>query len=499
MNLKDLTYLLPEIILLLTATVIFVLDLVGREPGDPIHHERQPKPWLPYVALLGLGLAALGLVPSLGQTDQVASMLAIDPFAVFFKALAIIGIAIVILSAITYMPSRTPYRGEFYALLLITGVAICLAVSATNLIMLYLAMEFLSITSYVLAGFFREDRKSGEAALKYFLYGATASAVMLYGMSLLYGATGATDFAGLAQALSQHTAPDLLWIAVPAIIMLLAGFGFKASLVPFHQWAPDTYEGAPTPVTAFLSTASKATGFAILVRIFLVAMGALQPQWTAILAVVSMLTMTLGNLTAIRQTNIKRMLAYSSIAQAGYILIGLVAVAAMNGPAPHAFAGINGVLIYLMAYLVTNVGAFSVVIAVENRSGKVELKDYAGLVRRAPWLAVALFIFLLSLAGVPPTAGFVGKLFVFGAAIKAQMIPLAVIGALNAVVAAFYYLNIVRYMFFVSAEADAEPIVVSRPLQGAVLLTSALTLFIGLLPGPLIDWATQSVQLLALR
>lgn len=499
MNLNDLTYLLPEIILLLTATVIFVLDVLGRQPSDPVSLERQPKPWLPYVALLGLGVAALGLLPSLGKTAQVATMLAVDPFAVFFKALAIIGIAIVILAAITYMQGRTPYRGEFYALLLITGVAICLAVSATNLIMLYLAMEFLSITSYVLAGFFREDRRSGEAALKYFLYGATASAVMLYGMSLLYGATGTTDFAGLAQAFAQRGSSDLLWLAVPAIIMLLAGFGFKASLVPFHQWAPDTYEGAPTPVTTFLSTVSKATGFAILIRVFLVALGPLQPQWTAILATVSVLTMTLGNLTAIRQTNIKRMLAYSSIAQAGYILIGLAAVAALAGPAAQTFSGINGVMIYLMAYLVTNVGAFAVVIAIEQRSGKVEIKDYAGLIRRTPWLAVALFIFLLSLAGIPPTAGFMGKLFVFGAAVQAQMILLAVIGALNAVVSAFYYLNVVRYMFFVPAEADAEPIEVSRTLQGAVLLTGFLTLLIGLLPGPLIHWATQSVQLLALR
>lgn len=499
MNLNDLTYLLPEIILLLTATVIFVLDVLGRQPSDPVSLERRPKPWLPYVALLGLGVAALGLLPSLGKTAQVATMLAVDPFAVFFKALAIIGISIVILAAITYMQGRTPYRGEFYALLLITGVAICLAVSATNLIMLYLAMEFLSITSYVLAGFFREDRRSGEAALKYFLYGATASAVMLYGMSLLYGATGTTDFAGLAKAFAQRGSSDLLWLAVPAIIMLLAGFGFKASLVPFHQWAPDTYEGAPTPVTTFLSTVSKATGFAILIRVFLVALGPLQPQWTAILATVSVLTMTLGNLTAIRQTNIKRMLAYSSIAQAGYILIGLAAVAAMAGPAAQTFSGINGVMIYLMAYLVTNVGAFAVVIAIEQRSGKVEIKDYAGLIRRTPWLAVALFIFLLSLAGIPPTAGFVGKLFVFGAAVQAQMILLAVIGALNAVVSAFYYLNVVRYMFFMPAEADAEPIEVSRTLQGAVLLTGFLTLLIGLLPGPLINWASQSVQLLALR
>ncbi len=207
--------------------------------------------------------------------------------------------------------------------------------------------------------------------------------------------------------------------------------------------------------------------------------------------------MTLGNLTAIRQSNIKRMLAYSSIAQAGYILIGVAA--AMTGAITSPFAGIHGVLIYLFAYLVTNVGAFAAVIVVENRSGKVEIKDYAGMVRRAPWLATVLFIFLLSLAGIPPTAGFIGKLFVFGAAVRADMIPLAVIGALNAVISAFYYLNVVRVMFFVPAEPDAEPIAVEWPLLTAVLATGALTLLIGLVPEPLIRWATQSVQLLAWR
>ena len=217
------------------------------------------------------------------------------------------------------------------------------------------------------------------------------------------------------------------------------------------------------------------------------------------LALVSILTMTIGNLTAIRQTNIKRMLAYSSIAQAGYILIGVAAVSTKPGPLTLTFNGINGVLIYLMAYLVTNLGAFAVVIAIENRSGTVEIKDYAGMIRRAPVLAVALFIFLLSLAGIPPTAGFIGKVFVFGAAVQAQMILLAVIGALNSVVSAFYYLNVVRYMFFTPPEPDAGPIEVGRSLQGAVLLTGALTLLIGLFPGPLIEWATQSVQLLALR
>jgi NADH-quinone oxidoreductase subunit N len=489
LNSSDLIYLLPEIILLLTAVVVLVLDLAGGK--------KQAKPWLPYVALIGVGLAILGVIPSLGGSHTVVFMLAVDPFAVFFQVLAFLGVALVILASITYMEGRSPYGSEFYGFLLIVGLAVALAVSATNLIMIYLAMEFLSITSYILAGYFRNDRKSGEAAIKYFLYGATASAIMLYGMSLLYGAAGTTDLAGLARAFAKLPQEQVMWLGVPAVILLLAGFGFKASLVPFHQWAPDTYEGAPTPVTAFLSTTSKATGFAVLIRVFMVGMGQplLQGQWTTLLIAVSIATMTIGNLAALRQTNIKRLLAYSSIAQAGYILMGVASALLDPG---RTFNGINGVLIYLFGYLFTNLGAFAVVIAVENATGKTEVKDYAGLVSRSPWLAGLLFIFLVSLAGIPPTVGFIGKFFVFGAAIQAQLWFLAAVAAVNSVVAAFYYLNIVRYMFFVPAEEGAQPIKIAPALQGALAVAGVMTLLLGLVPQPLIEWATRSVQMLGL-
>jgi NADH-quinone oxidoreductase subunit N len=491
----DLIYLLPELILLLGATLIFVLDLIWfRNTPD------QRSRWLPVIALAVLAVAGLGLIPGAGKNVRVASMLSADAFSIFFIALALMGVALVILTAIPYMRGRTPYGGEFYAFLLVTALAISLAVSAVNLIMIYLAMEFLSITSYVLAGYFRQDQKSGEAALKYFLYGATASAVMLYGMSLIYGATGTTDLARLSAALRQNPTGQNIWLTAPAIILLLAGFGFKASLVPFHQWAPDTYEGAPTPVTAFLSTASKATGFAILMRVFIGGMGTGQAmtQWTTLLVAVSVITMTLGNLTALRQTNVKRLLAYSSIAQAGYILIGVAAVLAGPG---LTFTGVNGVLIYLFFYLFTNIGAFAVVIAVENATGDVELKEYSGLVRRAPWLAGLLLIFLLSLAGIPPTGGFLGKFFVFGAAVQSQMWALVAIAAINSVIAAFYYLNIVRYMFFVPPLEDAKSVDISPALRGALAITTIITLLFGILPGPVIAWASESAQalLVALR
>lgn len=489
MKATDLTYLLPELILLLGAALVFILDIVWLRRAEP---ERRLQ-WLPGIAIAVLLLAALGLIPSQGQTASVATMLRVDGFAVFFKALALMGVALVISMSMPYLKGRTPFAGEFYALLLATALAICLAVSATNLVMIYLSMEFLSITSYVLAGYLRHDRKSGEAALKYFLYGATASAAMLYGMSLLYGATGVTDLAQLSVALGAGARGDLAWLISPAIVLLMAGFGFKASLVPFHQWAPDTYEGAPTPITAFLSTASKATGFAILMRVFVTALGrgAIPGQWIPLLVAIAVLTMTLGNLTALRQTNIKRLLAYSSIAQAGYILIGVVAIVADGG---RTFTGINGVLIYLLAYLFTNLGAFAVVTAIETVTGKVEIKDYAGMVRRAPWLAALLLIFLLSLAGIPPTGGFLGKLYVFGAAVQVQMWVLLAIAAINTVVAAFYYLNIVRYMFFTPAEEGADR-VATPPAFGAVLgITAVVTVLLGLIPGPVIAWASESAR-----
>jgi proton-translocating NADH-quinone oxidoreductase chain N len=490
LNLSDLVYLLPEIILLAFAALVIGLDLIDRAGSR--------RGALPYVALIGLGAAALALIPVAGALSgepngahYVTGMLVVDDFAVFVKATAIIGVALVILTSIHYLRGRTPYPGEFYGLLLVVMLAICLAVGSANLMMVYLSMEFLSITSYVLAGYLRDDKKSGEAAIKYFLYGSSASAVMLFGMSLLYGATGALGLQDIATALESAAQADLVWLTIPALVLLLVGFGFKSSLVPFHQWVPDAYEGAPTPITAFLSTASKAAGFAILMRVFTIAMGWAQPQWVALLTAVSIVTMTLGNLAALRQSNVKRLLAYSSIAQAGYILIGVAAVLAE----PDAtFTGYNGVLFYLFAYLFTNVGAFAVVIAIENATGSSELASYAGLVRRAPLLATLLFFFLISLAGIPPTGGFLGKFFVFGAAIQQQMWVLLAIAAVNSVIAAFYYLNVVRHMFLMPSPEDSAPITVDAPLTGAILLAGVVTLLLGLIPGPVINWAGESAQ-----
>ena len=479
--------ILPEIVLCVAGLLVLTLDLIWSSEDK--------KQWLPYVSLLGLIVALLAVVSLGGQHVTVMSdMLAVDSFAIFFQFIAIVATGLVVLASIDYMKGRTPYAGEFFGLLVLAGLAMTLAAGAEDLIMVYLAMEFLSLTSYVLVGYLRDNTKSNEAALKYFLYGATASAVMLYGMSLFYGITGTTNLVGIANYLAQADAMRL-WLAIPAMLLLLVGFGFKIALVPFHQWSPDTYEGAPTPVTAFLSVGPKAIGFAILLRVFLTALPSLMVSWTGVLAGISIITMTLGNLVALRQTNIKRMLAYSSIAQAGYILIGLVS---QSTTTQSSFTGINGVLIYLFAYLFANFGAFSAVMAFEQATGSTQISDYAGLSRRAPGLSAVLLICLLSLTGIPATGGFIGKFFVFGSAIQLQYYFLALVAIVNSVIAAFYYLNVVRYMYFTPpVEGEDGPIAVPTLFQFLLTLNGAVTLLIGIYPQPFIDLATQSMRMIA--
>jgi len=488
---NTLRLLSPELLLLLTGLVVLCVDLIWRD-------QARKTLWVPALAVVGLA-AALAATILLWKTDQttVLHVMAVDHFALLFKIIAILTVGLVVVASVPYLKGRTPYRTEFYALLVFAALAICLASSAINLISIYLAMEFLSITSYVLAGYLRGDTKSNEAGLKYFLYGAVTSAAMLYGMSLLYGATGTTDLAEIARALTAGD-PDLLWLAVAAIILLLAGFGFKMVLAPFHQWAPDTYEGAPTPVTAFLSVGSKAAGFAILMRVFLTALYDFQGGigWSVLMSL-SIISMLLGNLIALRQTDIKRMLAYSSIAQAGYIIIGVIAIEASAGA---TFQGISGTLFYLLGYLFSNLAAFIAIIAFENATGSTAIADYNGLVRRSPVLAGVLLVAMLSLAGIPGTVGFLGKFLVFGAAIQVgewRTVILAIVGIITSVIGASYYLNVVRQIFFEPADEGAAPIAVPAGLKVGMALVVVGILAIGVYPQPFINLATQSMQMLA--
>ncbi len=490
----DLLLLSPEIVITVVAFGVLTLDIIWN--GD--HRSLTILPWVAFAGAMVTMLAAFLIWPYASVTTAIATdagnfvpMMAVDPLAIFFKIIAALTVALVGLSAVDYLKTRTPFRGEFFALTLLAGLSLMLLSSATNLVLIYLSLEFLSITSYILTAFLRQDNRSTEAAIKYLLYGAVASGAMLYGFSLLYGVTGSVDLATIAQRLGESEIS--LTFVTAAIVLILVGFGFKIALVPFHQWSPDAYEGAPTPITAFLSVGPKAAGFAVLIRVLVVALPAYEVNWTAILSLVAIITMTLGNLVALWQTNMKRMLAYSSIAQAGYMLIGLAAWSAQ----PSGWAnGVNGILLYIFAYLFTNLGVFTVAIILENKTGTANIAEYAGLIRRSPFLSIALLIFFLSLIGIPPTGGFMGKLFVFGAAIDQQLYILAAIGILNSVISVWYYFGVTRLVFFGQGQ-DESPIQAGWVMNAVVTVTLGMTLLIALYGQPFINFANQSAQILA--
>jgi NADH-quinone oxidoreductase subunit N len=486
--------LLPQLVLLLSALTVLGVDLAQRGEGHG-------KEWLPGATLVGLACALAATIylwigAASSPTEPIlGGMLAVDRFAFFFQLIAVTGTALVVLLSVGYMRPRTTDYGEFYGLLLIACLAITIVAAASDMLMVYVGIELLSLTSYVLAGYLCEDRKSTEAGIKYFLFGATASAAMLYGMSLFYGATRATNLVSIATSLSGAEGP-LRALVIPAAVFLLAGFGFKIAAVPFHQWAPDAYEGAPTPVTAFLSVGSKAAGFAVLVRVLLIALPNFYPDWMALLSSISMVTMIVGNLIAIFQSDVKRMMAYSSIAHAGYMLIGVVCWG--QGNLQGSFDGVSGVLIYLLAYLFTNLGTFVVIIAFEEATGSSQIEDYAGLLARSPAMAGAMLVFLLSLAGIPGTGIFIGKLYVFGAAIHVEAYALAVVGVITSVIAAFYYLNLLRYVFFQPPAENMPPIALPATVKVALIATCALTLTIGIYAQPFLRLAQTSAGLLTL-
>jgi proton-translocating NADH-quinone oxidoreductase chain N len=514
--LDDLILLLPEIIITIAAFAVLTLDMIWK--GD--RRSATILPWFSFAGIIVALLAVVYLWAMNATSDQYGLatdannqvyMVAVDRMALFFKIVALLTIALVGLSAVEYVEKHTPFRGEFYALTLFAGLSLMLLSSSTNLVLIYLSLEFLSITSYILTGFLRQDNRSTEAAVKYFLYGALASGVMLYGFSLLYGATGSADLATIATSLAtlQPGSLNLATIAtalasieattlliVVSVTLVLAGFGFKIALVPFHQWSPDAYEGAPTPITAFLSVGPKAAGLAVLIRVMVVALPAYSLNWTAILSVIAIITMTLGNLVALWQTNMKRLLAYSSIAQAGYMLVGLAAWTASEPPGNFLSGGIDAILLFLFAYLFTNLGVFAVAIILENKLGTANISDYAGLIRRSPFLSIALLIFFLSLIGIPPTGGFMGKFFVFGAAINQGLYTLATFGIINSVISVYYYFGIARLVFFAEGP-DESPIRAGLVMDAVVLVTLIVTVLMALYGQPFIQLANDSAHILA--
>lgn len=467
--------ILPEILLLLLAGLILMLDLVL--PAA----RKAALGWISAFGLISLLVLALGLSDQAPQGLVFGGMLRNDGVALAFRVLFLFSGSVTCLLSLGVRGIAR--RGEYYALLLFVVLAMMLMASAADLIMLYLAFESTSIPLYVLAGFIKRDDKSTEAGLKYFLFGALTSAVMLYGFSLLYGLTGETNLYRLAAALQAGQLSP--WLLVSGAALILVGFAFKLAAVPFHFWTPDVYEGAPTPITAFISTASKAAGFAVVLRFLLAVFPAIEPYWTGILAAVAAATMTVGNLLALAQKNIKRLLAYSSIAHAGYALIGVVALSQF---------GVASTVFYLIGYVVTNLAAFAVVILFARAAGSEEIAAYAGLSRRAPGLALSLLVALLSLAGMPPLAGFVAKVYVFAAAVESGWVWLAFVGVINSIIGLYYYLTVLKVVYLFRSEHEDRPIPI--PLAYGMALGTCIVaiLVIGSLSGPWLSWAERTAR-----
>ena len=407
-----------------------------------------------------------------------------DGFSRLIKVILCGITAVTFLMTAGYALRREVESAEYYALMLLATLGMMLMASGTDLIMIFLGLEISSISQYILAGFRHESPRSTEASLKYFILGAFATGFLLYGIALVYGATGTTNLMSLKIYTANVEKAPLLLMAGCAL--LLVGFGFKLSSVPFHMWTPDVYDGAPTPVTAFMAAASKVAGFAALTRILFVGFTGVQSGWGQILWVIAALTMTLGNIAALVQTRVKRMLAYSAIAHAGYLLVALVAGTEMGG---------IGIIYYLVAYALTNLGAFAIVSLLRNEDDEgLKLSNFAGLGFRRPWLGLLMALFMFSLAGIPPTAGFLGKFYIFSGAVEAGYIGLAVLGVINSVISVYYYLRVVVWLYMSPNIAGEDPLIgAAWPLRLTLALTAIGIIMFGVWPGPLVDLARRAI------
>ncbi len=491
---SDLAWWRPEAILCGTFLAALLADLLVRGR----------RPWVPFaVAVFGLVTAGAYAVAALdpGTRTIMGDLVVVDGLAAYFRLLFIFVGLVTVLFAWTSEEIMGPTRenkGEFFALTVLMTAAMCVMAEAKDLLMLFLSMEAVGIVSYVMAGYMRTSLRSTEASLKYVIFGAVSSAIMLYGLSLLYGMTGSMQFAGIrAGLLGGGVDPFGLLIAV---ILVIAGMSYKIAAVPFHYWAPDVYEGAPTPVSALFSVGPKAAGFALMIRFFYTTLAAgpdaaasaplvLQINWPLLVAVMAAVTMTYGNLVALRQDNVKRMLAYSSIAHVGYLLMGFVLLSE---------GGLQAILFYLLVYALMNLGAFLFVVAINNHLKSEHLDDYVGLGFRAPWAGVMMVVFLASLTGVPPFAGFVGKWYLFIAVMDKQWYWLAILAALNSVVSLYYYFRVVKVMFLArpAEGADTSPLKLHW-LQYALLAVLAVpTLGLGLFFGQFTDLANRAILLM---
>jgi NADH-quinone oxidoreductase subunit N len=506
---NTISVILPGVVIAVAAIVVFMADLFLRRKGA-----------LAWIAVAGL---LCGAAVAIGQwaewtarfavwrvftggltfgrreaTIGFAGMIGHDRYAVYAVVLfCAVGVLAVLLSD-SYLARRQAARGEFYGLLLlvITGM-VGMAVS-TDIIAFFVSFELMSLPTYVLAGYIWRDQRSSEASLKYFVTGAFSSAILAFGLALLYGATGATSYSGIAAGLAGTEAAGLAadGFLVVTFVLIVTGFGFKVSAVPFHSWAPDVYEGAPIPVTAFMATAVKAAAFIGFVKLFFMAAGSGWADWGHVMIILAVLTMVVGNVLALPQLNLKRMLAYSSIAHAGYLTLGIIA-AGKSGDT----LGISAILFYLAAYALMNLGAFGVLIWIRaRRRYDYSLDGLAGLGRTMPWPAILMALFMVSLTGIPPTVGFWGKFYLFTAVIQADLTWLAIVAVIMSAVSAYYYLRVVWYMFFREApegvEVEAEPATSQAGVITAVTVAALGVALVGLFPGPLLDAAQGALKLL---
>jgi NADH-quinone oxidoreductase subunit N len=482
----DLTLFIPEMALAGFAILVILLDLGVKQKGV-----------LRSVTLAGLVVSGGISIAMWGgnYSPLFNNMLAVDDFSLFFNVF-FSGVAfLIVLASADYIGKFARFQGEYYALILISTLGMMLMAATADLISIYISLELTSISLYVLVGFLK-DSKSTEASLKYLLLGAVASAVLLYGMALVFGYTGQTQLGAIAAALAPLSRDTAL--ANPAllmgIVMLIAGFGFKIAAVPFQMWVPDVYEGAPTPVTAYLSVASKAAGFAMILRVFFTGFGMpdwLATNWGTVFAALAVAGMVIGNVTAIPQTNIKRLLGYSSIAQAGYLLVG---VATLGYAPASSILGQSGVLFFLSSYALTNIGAFIVVIAISNKINSDAIADYSGMIRRAPVLALALTFCLISLIGMPPAAGFMAKFFIFSSAVQSGLVWLVIIAVINSVISAYYYLRVVKVMWFGEA-MSTEKVPSSGAPRFALFVCILGVLVLGIIPGAVMRLAEIASRL----
>ena len=472
---SDFYYILPEIVLTAGALIVLIADVLLPR-GSRL---------LAWVTPAALGATLASLVPFADTHVTVANgLIAVDRFALFFKVVFLVAASMTVLMSVRYLEAEGASPGEYYFLILCATLGMMIMAGGIDLITSFIGLETMAVSFYILAGFIKPNQRSNEAAVKYFLLGAFSLGILLYGMSILYGLSGTTNLRVMATVFASQPRDPLL---VLAVILVVAGMGFKIAAVPFHMWAPDVYEGAPTPVTAFLSVGSKAASFAMLLRIFLEGVPSMSTDWRLLFEVLAIVTMTVGNLAALTQSNLKRMLAYSSIAHAGYLLMGVVA------GTPR---GVSAMLIYLFIYTFMQLGAFAVIVMMrrEDVVGD-ELKDFSGLHFRHPFAAFAMLLFMLSLGGIPPTAGFMGKLWLFGAAIDAGYFWLAVIGVLNSAVSLYYYIRIVVFMYLKKETTGSEP--TARPALAFTLAVAvAGTILLGVYPRLLFEIADASARTL---